>query len=56
LASAGYFFWSNKLWAICDKGITDLDITAVTKRVNGGVIGISDRIKHTKEYYGFIKS
>lgn len=56
LASAGYFFWSNKLWAICDKGITDLDITAVTKRVNGGVIGISDRIKHTKEYYGSIKS
>jgi len=55
LASAGFFFWKNKLWAICDKGVTDADITAVTKRVNGGIIGLADRIKHTKEYHSFLK-
>jgi putative chitinase len=56
LASAGFFFWKNKLWAICDKGMGDDVITSVTKRVNGGSIGIIDRIKHTKEYYGFLNS
>ena len=54
LASAGFFFWKNKLWAMCDKGVTDADITSVCKRVNGGSIGILDRIKHTKEYYNFL--
>jgi putative chitinase len=51
LASAAFFFNSNKLWAICDKGADDATVTAVTKRVNGGTIGLSDRIKHFKEYY-----
>jgi putative chitinase len=51
LASAGFFFDSNKLWAICDKGADDATVTAVTKRVNGGILGLQDRIKHFKEYY-----
>jgi putative chitinase len=51
LASAAFFFDSNKLWAICDKGADNATITAVTKRVNGGTIGLSDRIKHFNEYY-----
>lgn len=51
LASAAFFFDSNKLWAICDKGATDAVVTEVTKRVNGGTIGLPDRIKHFKEYY-----
>ena len=55
LASAAFFFDSNKLWSICDKGATDADVTAVTKRVNGGTIGLSDRIKHFKEYYALLK-
>jgi putative chitinase len=55
LASAGFFFDSNKLWAICDKGADDATVTAVTKRVNGGTIGLVDRIKHFKEYYNLIK-
>ena len=51
LASAAIFFDSNKLWAICDKGADNATITAVTKRVNGGTIGLADRIKHFNEYY-----
>ena len=55
LASAAFFFDSNKLWAICDKGADDVTVTAVTKRVNGGTIGLADRIKHFKEYYNLLK-
>ena len=55
LASAAFFFNSNKLWAICDKGSDDATVTAVTKRVNGGTIGLADRLKHFKEYYNYLK-
>jgi putative chitinase len=55
LASAAFFFDSNKLWAICDKGADDATVTSVTKRVNGGTIGLPDRIKHFKEYYNLLK-
>ena len=55
LASAAFFFDSNKLWTICDKGADDATVTAVTKRVNGGTIGLADRIKHFKEYYNLLK-
>ena len=51
LMSAAFFFDSNKLWSICDKGADDATVTAVTKRVNGGTIGLPDRIKHFNEYY-----
>lgn len=55
LASAAFFFDSNKLWAICDKGADTATVTAVTKRVNGGTIGLDDRIKHFNEYYALLK-
>jgi len=55
LASAAFFFESNKLWSICDKGADDATVTSVTKRVNGGTIGLTDRIKHFKEYYNLLK-
>lgn len=55
LMSAAFFFDSNKLWSICDKGADDATVTAVTKRVNGGTIGLADRIKHFKEYYELLK-
>ena len=55
LASAAFFFDSNKLWTICDKGADDATVTAVTKRVNGGTIGLPDRIKHFKEYFALLK-
>jgi len=51
LASAAFFFDSNKLWLICDKGSDDATVTAVTKRVNGGTLGLTDRIKHFREFF-----
>jgi putative chitinase len=54
LASAAFFFNSNSLWAICDRGADDATVTAVTKRVNGGTIGLPDRLKHFKEYYSLL--
>lgn len=50
LTSAAFFFHKNKLWDICDKGHSHEIVTAVTKRVNGGTIGLDDRIKHFEEY------
>jgi putative chitinase len=50
LTSAGFFFEKNNLWSICDKGDTDEVITLVTKRVNGGIIGLADRISKFKKY------
>lgn len=55
LASAAFFFDSNRLWSICDQGSSDEIVTKVTKRVNGGTIGLPDRIKHFKEYYNLLK-
>jgi putative chitinase len=55
LMSAAFFFNNNGLWSICDKGSDDATVTAVTKRVNGGTIGLADRIKHFKEYYNLLK-
>ena len=51
LLSAAWFFYKNGLHKIADKGTTDAVVTEVTKRVNGGTIGLPDRIKHFKEYY-----
>lgn len=51
LASAAFFFKKNGLWAICDRGAGMDAVTAVTKRVNGGTIGLADRQKHFNEFY-----
>ena len=51
LASAAWFFYKNGLHNIADEGPSDAVVTKVTKRVNGGTIGLPDRIKHFKEYY-----
>jgi len=51
LLSAAWFFHKNGLHKIADQGATDAVVTSITKRVNGGTIGLPDRIKHFKEYY-----
>jgi putative chitinase len=51
LLSAAWFFTKNGLHKMADGGASDAVVTQVTKRVNGGTIGLADRIKHFKEYY-----
>ena len=51
LLSAAWFFSKNGLHKIADEGASDVIVTKITKRVNGGTIGLADRIKHFKEYY-----
>jgi putative chitinase len=54
LLSAAWFFHKNGLHKIADKGATDAVVTEVTKRVNGGTIGLPDRLKHFKEYHALL--
>lgn len=44
IESACWFWKNNGLNAICDRD----DIVAMTKKINGGTIGLEDRIKHYK--------
>lgn len=55
LMSAAWFFWKNNLWSLCDKGVDNPSITAVTKRVNGGHHGLADRIEKTTKFYNLLK-
>jgi len=54
LASAGFFFDSNKIWTVCDGGSTAAVITAVTKKVNGGTNGLPDRTQYFNKYYALL--
>ena len=54
LLSAAWFFNKNGLHKMADGGATDTVVTSITKRVNGGTIGLEDRIKHFKEYYSLL--
>ncbi len=51
LLSAAWFWSKNGLNKLADGGASDAVVTSITKRVNGGTIGLADRIKHFKEYY-----
>lgn len=53
--SAMFFFDRNKLWSICDKGINDAAILALTRRINGGTIGLPHRNELTKKYWEYVK-
>jgi putative chitinase len=52
--SAGYFFEKNGLWELADKGIGDDIILAITKKINGGTIGLDDRTAKTHQYYTWL--
>jgi putative chitinase len=51
LASAAFFFTSNNLWGICDEGATTDVVTKLTRRINGGTIGLEHRLKEFNEFY-----
>jgi len=54
--AALFFFDKNKLWDICDKGVTDATILSLTKKINGGTNGLEDRVSLTKRYYSWLKN
>jgi putative chitinase len=54
LASAAWFWKKNGLNLIADTGSSAEVVTKITKRVNGGTIGLPDRIKHFKEYHALL--
>jgi putative chitinase len=54
--SALFFFDKNKLWSICDQGVNEAAILALTKRVNGGTHGLEDRKAKTLKFYGYVKA
>jgi putative chitinase len=53
--SAIFFFDKNKLWDICDKGVSKETILSLTKRINGGTHGLADREEKTNKYYTYVK-
>jgi putative chitinase len=53
--SALFFFERNKLWDICDRGVTKDTILSLTRRVNGGTHGLADREQKTFQYYNWLK-
>jgi len=50
LASAAFFFNSNNIWPICDRGADDATVTSVTKAVNGGTHGLAERLQNFKVF------
>jgi len=52
LLSAAWFF--QRCLPKCTDA-SDTSVTSVTKCVNGGTIGLPDRLKHFKEYYNLLK-
>ncbi len=56
LLSAAWFFSKNGLHKMADEGSTDTVVTKITKRVNGGTIGLADRIKHFSDVFHQVKS
>jgi putative chitinase len=54
LLSAAWFFTKNGLHKMADQGATDQVVTSITKRVNGGTIGLIERIKEFKHFYNLL--
>jgi putative chitinase len=54
LLSAAWFFHKNGLHKLADNGASEAVVTQITKRVNGGTIGLADRLKHFKEYHALL--
>jgi len=55
LSSAGWFWFSNSLNNLADKGASVTEITSVTRRVNGGTHGLDDRISKFNRFYQLLK-
>ena len=54
--TAIWFFDQNKLWNICDQGVSDDTIKRLTKKINGGYTGLNHRKKETNKIYKWLKN
>ena len=54
--SALWFFDKNKLWSICDQGVNDASILALSSRINGSKNphGLDDRKAKSKKFYSWL--
>lgn len=55
LLSAGWFWNSRGLNGLADQGATPAVVEAVTRKVNGGVNGLQDRVKWFDYYYEVLR-
>jgi putative chitinase len=44
LLSAAFFFAANDLWSVCDHGYGVSSVLEMTRRINGGINGLNQRI------------
>lgn len=51
LLSAAWFWANNLLNPLADQGASDDVVIQITKKVNGGLNGLDERIKYFKKYY-----
>lgn len=54
LLSAAWFWNTRSLNPLADQGSDDQVVTNITKKVNGGLNGLDDRIQHFKNYYALL--
>ena len=52
--TALWFFEKNNLFAIADKGVSNDTIKQITKRVNGGYIGLNHRSEETYKVFSWL--
>lgn len=52
--TALWFFQKNGLFDIADKGVSEDVIKQITKRVNGGYVGLDHRIKETRKIWDWL--
>lgn len=53
--SAAWFFSTNGLNEIADKGSADTIVQQITKKINGGLNGITERISNLKSIFPLVK-
>ena len=54
LLSAAWFWNARLLNQLADEGSGDEVVTKITRKVNGGLNGLDDRIEHFKNYYALL--
>jgi putative chitinase len=55
LASAAFYFDVNCIWKWCDVGSTEINVKDVTRHVNGGLLGLEQRIELFNKYFTLLK-